>query len=311
VKQINQTTSEDGNANNLQHQTDKKPPLPTLYQPRLWPAIITTAALVFVGGGGVGVLMWASAVFTDTAAAVSFVAQNVLSLFVLLAVVVQGCIYWSQRGLMKRQWEAMDDSLEETRNIVRQNERTVTAVETQAERMGSQVSIMQGQLNAMQETLGEMRISRELENRAWIGVSELEIMDAKNDKKAVDIIATFVNSGNSPAVVTIDYFLQTREESPPDDIDVEPLKEKDKGSRIAFFPHTERKVELHRFNGGLPLSPNPKNSAHTLYIWGILTYEDIFGHKHTTRFCYYTHIIEVGNRKAVVPSVAPTHNSFD
>ena len=62
-------------------------------RPREWPAVLTVGALVTAASGGVGAIVWASAAFTDIAVATNFIVVNILSLFVLLAIVAQACIY--------------------------------------------------------------------------------------------------------------------------------------------------------------------------------------------------------------------------
>ena len=108
-----QADSPDGGKNALQPQKNVESTV--IYVPRTWPAVVVTVTLLAAAGGGVAALLYFSKAIPDVAVAYSFIAQNGLSLFVFLAVVAQACIYWGQRNLMLRQWEAMQDALTETR----------------------------------------------------------------------------------------------------------------------------------------------------------------------------------------------------
>jgi hypothetical protein len=63
---------------------------------------------------------------------VSFLSASILSLLLLAVVIAQAYIYHLQRKAMLGQLDAMQDSLTETRNLVAQNERAVTAAEESA-----------------------------------------------------------------------------------------------------------------------------------------------------------------------------------
>src|SRR6266496_3065472 len=56
------------------------------------------------------------------------------------------------------------------------------------------------QWEAMRHTLYEMRATRELENRAWVGVKHVRFEQIQS---GIAINATYINSGNSPALVTL------------------------------------------------------------------------------------------------------------
>jgi hypothetical protein len=96
-------------------QPKEKVESPVVYAPRTWPAVVTTVGLIAVAGGGVAALLHFSKAILDVAAAYNFIAQSGLSWLIFLAVVAQAIIYFSQRNLMARQWQAMLDALEQTR----------------------------------------------------------------------------------------------------------------------------------------------------------------------------------------------------
>jgi hypothetical protein len=47
------------------------------------------------------------------------------------------------------------------------------------------------------------------------------------------------------------------------------------------------------------------------YVWGCVTYEDIFGHTHTTRFCHAYRYPVIGGKVTPMADYHPTHNRAD
>jgi hypothetical protein len=172
-----------------------------------------------------------------------------------------------------------------------------------------QAVVYRRQWNAMQDTLKEMGVSRELENRAWVGLKDLkfEPRPAVDGVVGANLIATFINSGQSPAIVTITIEGKELEQSPPDDLAYPVLPTK--ASQLPLFPHAEVEKELISLPKGVPIVLNPKSPEHAWYIYGTIQYEDIFGYRHTTKFCYAT--MGVGSERGVRLRLAPTHNNFD
>ena len=172
----------------------------------------------------------------------------------------------------------------------------------------TQIVIYKKQWHAMRDTLSEMKTSRELTNRAWIGVKSIEIEE--NPDGGIKIIAAFLNSGATPANVTIQLKGEPRTEPPPDDITIGPFQ--DEGSHLALFPNVEHRTSIARLPA-LPLFNNPREAW---YIYGRLDYEDIFGHPHVTRFCYHSVDLTTkaqrkqGQLRGTLV-VSGTHNSFN
>ena len=158
----------------------------------------------------------------------------------------------------------------------------------------------------MQGTLAEMRTSRELENRAWIGMKSMEF---QNVPDGVDLVASYENSGNTPAKVTVVYEARNLSEPPADDIPYTPIAHS--GSVLALFPKTQYSGLVAHFKG-MPVIPDPKTPDDQFYIFGSLDYDDIFGHHHRTNFCYRTGKEEEGGKvTAGHILVCPTHNTFN
>src|SRR5215212_4510255 len=105
-----QEDGSDDDKNALQRKEYVDPAI--VHTPRTWPVAAASAVgFAAVGGGGIAALIHFSKAIGDVAAAYNFIAQNGLSLFIFLAVIAQALIYFSQRNLMHRQWEAMQGQL--------------------------------------------------------------------------------------------------------------------------------------------------------------------------------------------------------
>ena len=168
-----------------------------------------------------------------------------------------------------------------------------------------QLDAMFSQGQTMQDTLTEMRTSRELENRAWIGVKSIEAVDGHG---GVTIKLTFINGGNSPAIVTMKIEGKVRYDSPPDDFQFPPFETM--GSSLTLFPGQEY-VHHILLPGKLPVFAKPATPDHAFYLYGDLDYDDTFKRRHTTKFCYRTSVVSSGERPAPSLSVCPTHSTFD
>jgi hypothetical protein len=160
----------------------------------------------------------------------------------------------------------------------------------------------------MRDTLNELRTTRELENRAWVGVKNMEIVPSAQG--GTEVVATFVNSGNSPAIVEVRFRGEELEESPPDNAE---FPEMSKGSTLALFPNVESPSRVTTFEGNLaPFIEDPKNPNHAWYLYGRLDYTDIFGKRRVTKFCYSTSAKKFADDKYFLSfRVAPTHNVFN
>jgi hypothetical protein len=125
--------------------------------PRVWPAFIFAGCLLVAAGGGVVGIVLASTLFTGAAAIATFIAGSIVGLFTLLAIAAQVFVYWEQRNLMARQWNAMLGGVDRTDRIVEK---------------------MQAQLEKMQEQSTDVRRQIELSKlseSAYLSVADLEI----------------------------------------------------------------------------------------------------------------------------------------
>src|SRR5215210_3495245 len=101
---------------------------------------------------------------------VKFFTVNALSLLVFIAIAVQAYIY-------RRQWEAMEDSLAETRKIVDQNERAVKVAER-----GIEVA----------------QNAAYIEQRAYVGIQRMTV-EGLDEGRCPILNITWINGGKTPA----------------------------------------------------------------------------------------------------------------
>src|SRR5205085_9928446 len=84
-----------------------QPEFVEVYRPKRWVPFLFVVSLLAVGAGGVLFILWASRLFTDPTAALTFIMGSIISLFLLLSTVATTCIYWGQRNIMLQQRTAM------------------------------------------------------------------------------------------------------------------------------------------------------------------------------------------------------------
>ena len=186
-----------------------------VYRPKRWVPVLFVISLLVVGAGGVLFIIWASRLFTDPTAALTFIMGSIISLFILLSTVATTCIYWGQRNIMLQQWRAMNESIVRTDKIISKMAGHQAAMELQAgiaeiqtglvdQQVGAmkdQVLAMQGQLTVMSNQEAAMRDQVRImgdaliiTNRAYVGVQSVR---GEWDKGRV--VLMIGNDGNVPA----------------------------------------------------------------------------------------------------------------
>lgn len=173
--------------------------------------------ILIFGGVFLVALLAASIFLPNLSERVKFFTVNALSLLVLLVIAVQTYIYRRQWEVIDRQEKVMREGLEETRNLLRQNEwafrashRHANATQTQ---MREQSEAMKGQLTSMKDAIaiGE-RNAKAAEDgvkaaqvafytgeRAYMGIMALEIGDSLLPGQFVTLKITWINGGKTPA----------------------------------------------------------------------------------------------------------------
>jgi len=275
---IAKARSGDGKAENRHSNADLQSA--PIHRPRSWLLpVAVTGGVAAIGGAGFWWLLWASQAFDRASDAVTFVTGGSLTLAILLVAVVQACVYWSQRGVMRKQWDAMErsvgrtdriiekmggqlkameDSLTETRKMVNQNERAVKAAE-------DSVEVAQNHMIHAQ--------------RAYVMFQSASVEFLSDTRLAVAF--AIKNFGNTPAL-NFRPFTRVELRTTGPEINEEDVEWEGPGGIIP--PHypveTERNLtitlaERKQMGAGQPLR---------LHIWGMIKYDDIFGKEHLTKF---------------------------
>jgi hypothetical protein len=224
------------------------------WRPSAWLWFALYGALVLTG------LIVGGLFFTVGSDRVRFWTENLLTASILAAIIVQALIY-------RRQWKAMQDSLTKTRNLVAQNERAIKAAEDNV------------------KTVEETAIYA---NRAYLRADYAMMRGSAGVRPYLRI----ENSGNTPANdVRLSYSCDFRDSPPYTDYG---------DGMVAYdvgFNH-QAKVGLIAPKG-FELVPPPDTKTLTasereqwradgikLYIWGVISYEDIFNKPRRTQFTF-------------------------
>lgn len=162
----------------------------------------------------------------------------------------------------------------------------------------------------------QARETRELENRAYVVVKSVGLRQAVDNPGMSDIVVTLTNTGRTPGLNgTTQARLDPRETPIPDDAGFPPLdttpsktvlapqieveltlgpvmnrqgeqaKAQEQAAQVAASQKAASSVSA---TPSLPQlsSPQPK-TVKFIYVYGVISYEDVFGRPHQTRYCYF------------------------
>jgi hypothetical protein len=152
---------------------------------------------------------------------------------------------------------------------------------------GKQLAVLQGQLNQQQHTML-------LDERAWLGAVKIGVVNAPIGlNNPVIGLIELTNSGKSPAkkvrtLAAIQALKKGVVLVPKYAID-----KTDQPSYSVIQPGMPMEITTLPIEGtqgkigtvGIDDLADFKSGDYIVYIYGIITYEDIFSHKHTTKFC--------------------------
>lgn len=264
---MKQTESSDKGTDALQHQDDQQLAHnnPTFRWLALnWQMIALVGGLTVAGGSGVALLLWLANVIDDLGQALNFVAQNTLSLFIFLAVIVQAVI-------SNRQWKAAHDGLKRTDAMIEN-------MQGQLISMVHQENAMQGQLEVMREQSARTKETFVLANRASLSVHSVEMNKARKT-----VLVRIENTGNMPAG-DMRIFLRLATFGPPEWNREEFTGQETKAASVRV---SYGRTEL--FKGSLPILltfflsdwtdsefRNIEKGIHSLTLIGYVEYSDGF-----------------------------------
>jgi hypothetical protein len=141
------------------------------------------------------------------------------------------------------------------------------------------------QWRATQEAIDQARVSRELENRAWVTVKEAGFKQFEPGKPVIAVLS-FVNNGHTPAVETHSITIpELRDSSPPKDFRLYPI------DTTVPVTNIGPDVRVDVVKQSTPLDAETLDVINTgkkkQYFYGVLLYDDIFGQHHHTTFCFF------------------------
>jgi len=246
---------------------------------RKWPAIVATTSLLSAAIGGIWIIVWSGAAIVDVALRLGFVATSVLNLFILIAIVAQACIYWSQRNTMSRQLNEM---------------------RRQLDAMNAQSRIMSESLALTRKLTEQNEIFGRVSTRAYVFLDTATIEAPINSGKYPLARIVFKNSGKSPAFahrVRIEQAFLTGDT----------LEKAKKGVMPTMRPLNKRGlgiigadhfVTLHLDRDSWKSEEDERlamEGKSIFFLWGVAVYSDIYGVEHSTTFSLYARNEKVTN----------------
>lgn len=243
---------------------------------------------VMVAIVGFAVLIIVGRVFVDEhSERIKFVTVNTLSLFVLLAILVQAYIYG-------KEWRVMQQGLRQTDKIIESTKRGLAQTDQMIEKMEGQLEVMRQQVVASETqfrvTLEGIRVGEKnsiYANRAYVAASIGQIEEGFRFHLRIE------NSGNTPANdVRVNYGCSLREKPPVEKAENGQLSyhsdwryEEALGVIAPKGASTMVTPKFNQLTG--PEHQKWKLSQLKFYCWGTIVYDDIFHERRQTWFCFH------------------------
>jgi uncharacterized membrane protein (DUF106 family) len=257
-----------------------------------------------VGAIGLLILIVVSIYHPYLTERVKFLVGSSLSLFVLLAVIVQAVIYRGQWNAMNEQAGVMREGLEETRNLLRQNEwafrenhrhanATQTQMREQSEAMKGQLEAMNAQRELLQRDIESTEKSSIYAQRAYVTAKIRRVTSVTKRLDTFLMVLRIENSGNTPANdLVVMYGCGLKEKPPcektPDGLICESgepyvtrlgVVAPNDSYQVIYTPRIAF-VSIEDFNAF-------KDGKLAFYCWGRIAYEDIFNEPRHSDFCFF------------------------
>jgi hypothetical protein len=218
---------------------------------------------------------------------IKFVTVNTLSLFVLLAILVQAYIYSKEWRVMRQSLRQTDKMIETMQHGLSQTAQVIEKMQGQLELMREQVIASEAQFRVAGEGIRVAEKNSIDANRAYVAAS----IDRIEERFRFHLLIE--NTGNTPANdVRISYGCSLREKPPVD---------KAENGQISY--HSDWSYEeclgvIAAKSGSIVVTPKfdqltgPEHQKWKLsqvkfYCWGLISYEDIFNERRLTWFCFH------------------------
>lgn len=248
--------------------------------------------LVFISGSiAVAGLLVTSIWWPNLTERTKFFTGNLLNLVIALAVVAQVLIYRKQRDIMKQQWQAMNDGLERTDQVIENMQGQLTVIETQAGFMEAQT---EAALKAADMAMGQLIMMQRQEQAQHAGEAPYFGILGTPDIKGIEpgrtpkVSIIFMNGGRTPAWHFNAIACLVLGDSPksPDHWFISPTS-------MGTFYHREAHKSVDFTETDLSFSEKQvadiNNGATSLFLIVTITYKDIRDQLCPSRtfiFCY-------------------------
>ena len=128
-----------------------------------------------------------------------------------------------------------------------------------------------------------MRENLRLEERAWVGPLSAVVQGNFKIGNKTQVVLRIANTGKTPAIVT-DAPIVLR--PVPNGEDVKFFLPKSVAERALLLPGMVEEKKVGPLDSA-PLLQDLKDGTRVLHVWGEIRYEDMFGRKHRTGFCFF------------------------
>lgn len=203
-----------------------------------------------------------------------------LTLALVVSAIISAYIFKGQLNVMEGQLKEMQGAGMQTNKLIEEAAKQSKAARDSADASTLIVENAKKSIEIMQSNI-------RLEQRAWVGPVEA-IMPKAGEKPEPHLGVKIMNSGKTPArrlltKISTQYLPAEAEFAPSyKDDSVKPgVSVIQPGMRINLFSLATLGVMTPQEIDGV------RTGRNILYLYGLITYEDIFGRPHSTRFCLY------------------------
>jgi hypothetical protein len=218
---------------------------------------------------------------------IKFVTVNSLSLFVLLAILVQAYIYGKEWRLMQRGLAQTDKMIEAMQHGLSQTDQMIEKMQGQLEVMREQVIASETQFRVAGEGIRVAEKNSVYANRAYLAASVDRIEEGFRFHLRIE------NGGNTPANdVRVSYGCGLRDKPPID---------KAESGQISYhsdWTYEESLGVIAPKDDSILVTPKSNQLSGAehqkwklchikFYCWGLISYDDIFNERRMTWFGFY------------------------
>ncbi|MBZ5530070.1 MAG: hypothetical protein LAO20_01445 [Acidobacteriia bacterium] len=192
----------------------------------------------------------------------------------------------AQADAAKAQADKMADSVRKTDDLIKESTEQTRATNRLATEAKRSADIARRSADISSQSLETARLAMRVEQRAWVGPMLTEIApEPLEPNKFIEIGVTISNTGKTPAYKVTGYAMYdfVANGAKPNLSTIRQSSEEI--SKGTLFPG----ATAHFLKTTHPVQPSDDvlNGRSTIYVFGIITYVDIFNRNHWTHFCFW------------------------